>query len=24
MVTHHREQAECMKRLLKIHEGVLS
>lgn len=24
MVTHHREQAECMGRLLTIHEGVLS
>jgi ABC-type lipoprotein export system ATPase subunit len=24
LVTHHREQAECMGRVLKIHEGVLS
>jgi ABC-type lipoprotein export system ATPase subunit len=24
LVTHHREQAECMGRVLKIHEGILS
>ena len=24
MVTHHREQAECMGRVMTIHEGALS